>query len=66
MFSQTVGSNDYFDYICDMRYLSAEDNELCSDPWMLKKESDQMRVSLALVVKFSQSLWFSPKNESVF
>jgi len=30
MFSQTVGSNDYFDYICDMRYLDAAENEACS------------------------------------
>ncbi len=30
MFSQTVGVEDYFDYICDMRYLGAEDNDLCA------------------------------------
>ncbi|CAE7770760.1 Sphingomyelinase phosphodiesterase C [Symbiodinium microadriaticum] len=30
MFSQTVGNYDYFDYICDMRYLSEEKNDACS------------------------------------
>ena len=29
MFSQTVGVHDYFDYICDMRYLDEEENEEC-------------------------------------
>ena len=30
MFSQTVGTEDYFDYICDMRYLEEDRNSLCS------------------------------------
>lgn len=29
MFSQTVGVEDYFDYVCDMRYLDAESNQQC-------------------------------------
>ena len=37
MFSQTVGSNDYFDYICDMRYLDASENEECSVTWSTKQ-----------------------------
>ena len=36
MFSQTVGSNDYFDYICDMRYLDASENEECSVTWSIR------------------------------
>ena len=39
MFSQTVGSNDYFDYICDMRYLGAAENEACSAKGALLSEA---------------------------
>eukprot|EP00442_Polarella_glacialis_P000367 CAMPEP_0115086134 /NCGR_PEP_ID=MMETSP0227-20121206/22383_1 /TAXON_ID=89957 /ORGANISM="Polarella glacialis, Strain CCMP 1383" /LENGTH=617 /DNA_ID=CAMNT_0002475491 /DNA_START=83 /DNA_END=1938 /DNA_ORIENTATION=- len=30
MFSQTVGTQDYFDYMCDMRYLDDAENSLCA------------------------------------
>lgn len=47
MFSQTVGSNDYFDYICDMRYLDASENEECSakGAW-LEPPSEAISMSL--------------------
>ena len=65
MFSQTVGSNDYFDYICDMRYLGADDNEQCSATWMLeiRELQDAVRVLRLLVdghlIKMCQTCCFN-------
>mmetsp|Transcript_63414 Transcript_63414/g.138091 ORF Transcript_63414/g.138091 Transcript_63414/m.138091 type:complete len:612 (+) Transcript_63414:110-1945(+) len=48
MFSLTVGAEEYFDYLCDMRYLSERSNDLCSQKGELLKADRQSGQSLAL------------------
>ncbi|CAE7411179.1 SMPDL3B [Symbiodinium natans] len=57
MFSQTVGSYDYFDYICDMRYLDASENDACSALGALlePKERQEFAQPLALLEPPSQA-----------
>eukprot|EP00747_Dinoflagellata_sp_TGD_P122058 gnl/TRDRNA2_/TRDRNA2_173542_c2_seq2.p1 gnl/TRDRNA2_/TRDRNA2_173542_c2~~gnl/TRDRNA2_/TRDRNA2_173542_c2_seq2.p1 ORF type:complete len:620 (-),score=65.58 gnl/TRDRNA2_/TRDRNA2_173542_c2_seq2:252-2009(-) len=37
MYSQTIGNRDYFDYICDMRYLQAKSNDKCAQKGRIMK-----------------------------
>jgi len=63
MFSQTVGSNDYFDYICDMRYLDASENEECSVTWSIHK-ADQSFVNAMWMLCMSRNWSMAEKATS--
>jgi len=56
MFSETVGGSDYFDYICDMRYLGKEDNERCAAEGRLLGPAQTAEADLELSAEAEESL----------
>lgn len=64
MFSQTVGNYDYFDYICDMRYLDAAENSACSAQGALLEPDANLLVANEHQMFLQQLTWTRPLSVS--
>jgi len=50
MFSQTAGTEDYFDYVCDMRYLDKAQNQACAAKGRVTKLDEPSNIKHAPIM----------------